>query len=795
MDNLYWLDQIRPNHQLEVGNKAFHLSRLLQKGYPVVPGVVISAKALRQFLESIEWLEPLFADLPHSSLRLDIHNFQQLQAIAQQLRATIEMAPLSAELLAALETVLPQISTPGVILRSSLALQGEGNGWNAIAEYKSSALFQTQVCWATMPDLSAALKRMWAELFGAKSLFYWQQLRIPLQKVNLAILVQPLQPAIAAGTLHVSRQSLQIYSARGLGMALTAGIVAPDWHQVEPLSGNVQQQQLGSQSIAYHALESALSTSDSLPPLETRLLTPDQQQHFALTPLQLHELVQCVRLLAAEMSAPLELEWLLVSELDAPAQPYFTQMIPNVSFLKACAPDLSAPPSAVCMSVPEQVDRVSATIAPPELIVSGLGASAGQAVAKAWVLAPADALSDAPPNHILVASTLPPPWLPAIQQAAGIILEQGSLTSHAAIVAREAAVPAVMGAQGATEQIRTGDLVLIDGDRGLVLRVPDREPESETLAKIVTDRAIATRPPLGTGLLVNLSQPESLRRVANLPVDGIGLIRSELMVLPLLEAQHPHAWLHQGRSGELLQRLAHQIRRFAEAFHPRPVFYRSLDLRSHEFSGLAGGQPHLVETNPMLGLRGTFSYMVNPALFELELLAIAQVQQAGLQNLHLLLPFVRTVEEFYFCRNRVEQAGLRSHPAFQLWIMAEVPSVVFLLPEFVKAGVQGISIGSNDLTQLVLGVDRDHAQLATAFDERHPAVLAAIAQLIRQARQAGIPCSICGQAPVHHPELVKRLIHWGITSISVEPDAVEATYWAIARAERSLLLEAARQAL
>ena len=168
------------------------------------------------------------------------------------------------------------------------------------------------------------------------------------------------------------------------------------------------------------------------------------------------------------------------------------------------------------------------------------------------------------------------------------------------------------------------------------------------------------------------------------------------------------------------------------------------------------------------------------------------MQQSGYTNIHLLLPFVRTVEEFTFCRRRVEQAGLTNVAQFQLWIMAEVPSILFLLPEFVKAGVQGISIGTNDLTQLLLGVDRDEGELAAAFDERHPVVMQAIAQIIEMARSAQIPCSICGQASVRYPELIDSLVRWGITSISVEPEAVEQTYTAIARAEQRLLLEAAR---
>jgi pyruvate,water dikinase len=185
--------------------------------------------------------------------------------------------------------------------------------------------------------------------------------------------------------------------------------------------------------------------------------------------------------------------------------------------------------------------------------------------------------------------------------------------------------------------------------------------------------------------------------------------------------------------------------------------------------------------------------MQNPAVFELELQALAIVQASGYRNINLLLPFVRTVEEFIFCRHKVEQAGLMQISQFQLWIMAEVPSILFLLPEYIKAGVMGISIGTNDLTQLLLGIDREQGKLGRIFDESHPAVMKAISQLIKMSQAGGIPCSICGQAPALYPEIIDQLIAWGITSISVEPEAVDRTYKAIARAEQRLILAAARK--
>jgi pyruvate,water dikinase len=380
--------------------------------------------------------------------------------------------------------------------------------------------------------------------------------------------------------------------------------------------------------------------------------------------------------------------------------------------------------------------------------------------------------------------SITPDWLPLLKKAAGVVAEQGGLTCHAAILARELGIPAVVGATGATQLLVSGKTFLIDGDRGEVYALESQVTATPEVTPVAETPPLSAK--ITTKLMANLSQISSLEKAANLPLDGVGLLRSELMLLEALRGQHPQEWINSGRQLELGAIMAELVGQFAEAFAPRPVFYRSLDWRSHEFPSFTGNLSRPPETNPILGWRGTFSYQQDPALFDLELRALAQVQQLGYHNLRLLLPFVRTVEEFSFCRQRVELAGLTQDAQFELWIMAEVPSVIFLLPDYVQAGVQGISIGTNDLTQLLLGVDREQAQMATVFNERHPAVIRAIQQLIQLAKQAGIPCSICGQAPAQYPEMVEQLVQWGITAISVELDAVERTYSAIARAENGL---------
>jgi pyruvate,water dikinase len=234
---------------------------------------------------------------------------------------------------------------------------------------------------------------------------------------------------------------------------------------------------------------------------------------------------------------------------------------------------------------------------------------------------------------------------------------------------------------------------------------------------------------------------------------------------------------------------------FAASFAPRPITYRTTDFRTNEFRGLQGGEEfEPVEANPMIGLRGALRYVEQPDVFRLEVEAISRVWDEGHHNFHVMLPFVRTARELERCRDLMRSSGLLERAGFELWIMAEVPSVLFNLERYARLGVAGISIGSNDLTQLVLGADRDSGELSDTFDERDPAVTDYLKALIPRARAAGLQTSICGQAPSVHPEYAELLVRAGIDAISVSTDVVERTRRLIAAAEHRILLEAARAA-
>jgi pyruvate,water dikinase len=776
-----------------VGKQAFDLNRLAQAEYSVLPSFVISAQSLRIFLEQIDWQSPSFTGFPDSALHLDVNNPYQLQAIAQKIRQAIQATSLSPEWLSQVEQATQKLQTNLLILRPSFWIPQQPD-----ISCKMHGLIDSEFCWSEAEFLAQGIKQVWAALFQAKSLLFWQRAGIPLDQIGLSVLVQPAPAAITSGFLQVDADSLTIQATYGLGIALVLGEVIPDVYQVDLQTGEVQKQNLGTKTYAY-GLAQTDKQSSSTDCIYGYVLSEEQRQRFALENDQLPKLVHLAQQISQErLDSSFVLEWTLAESLspESTSEPcfYFLQIH---SCPSSVVEQPTAEPAAEAKPViaPTPSEAGTQAKAPLALISKGLAAASGQAIAPALVLSdPREYLAEPPSDVILVVPSFHPDWLPLLKQAAGIICDTGGMTCHGAIIARELGLPAVVGTINATTLIQAGQVLLVDGDQGEIYQVaPQQTLPLPISAKPASKPEAVKLWPLATQLWVNLSQVTSIQRAQALPVDGVGLLRSESMIVEALEQQHPQLWIQQGRQAEFVDRIAEQLRQFATAFAPRPVLYRSLDLRSHECRALIGGdifEP--LEPNPMLGLRGVSRYVMDSQLFDLELAALAQLYRSGSTNVQLMLPFVRTVEEFHFCVERVQQAGLRVYPQFQLWLMAEVPSILFLLPEYVKAGAQGISIGTNDLTQLLLGVDREQSHLANLFEERHPAVMAAIAQLIQTAKQLRIPCSICGEATGRYPELIDFLVEWGITAISVDPDAVSVTHTAIARAEQRLLLKAVR---
>ncbi|MGZ8676789.1 MAG: phosphoenolpyruvate synthase, partial [Solirubrobacterales bacterium] len=608
-----------------------------------------------------------------------------------------------------------------------------------------------------------SVRRCWASLFGARTVFYRAKRGFGQADMDIAVVVQWQVPATRAGVMFTidpasgATDRLVIEGSLGLGESVVSGSVSPDHYVIhkDPLA------------ILVRDVHPKELTIESRPDggTVTRELSGEESLRPAASDEEVLAIAELGVRIEQHYGSAQDTEW----AIDADGEMWMLQSRPVTS---AGGETPAAPESE------------------GEVLLTGLGAAPGIASGVARVvrtLADADELGK---KDILVTHMTAPDWVPLMRKAAAIVTDSGGMTCHAAIVSRELGIPCVVGTRKATEKLREGEMVTVDATHGVIREGASAPPPATAAA---TAAAPAAAPVTGTKLLVNLSEPSQVDKAAALDVEGCGLLRAELMVLEALGGKHPRTLLEAGQGEEFVERMGEALTSFANAFTPRPITYRTIDFRTNEFRGLEGGdrfEPE--EANPMIGYRGALRYMREPDLLRLEVEAIERVWDAGHTNFHVMIPFVRTPRELTACREVFAEAGLLSRPGFELWVMAEVPSVLFNLERYAELGVAGISIGSNDLTQLMLGADRDSEMVAEIFDEREPAVTEYLRLLIGRARELGLATSICGQAPSVYPEYAELLVEAGIDAISVSMDAVDRTRRLIAAAERRLLLEAAR---
>jgi pyruvate, water dikinase len=744
------------------GGKGANLGELTAAGFPVPPGFVVGAPAYATFCDGPGDGTGLRAQIERRLAGINVDDTAELERAAAEVRATIEAEPIPDWLADAIGNAYERLAADdpeaAVAVRSS-----------ATAEDTESASFagmnETILNVHGGEAVLDAVRRCWSSLFGARTIYYRAKRGFGQADMDIAVVVQRQIHSSRSGVMFTidpasgATDRLIIEGAFGLGESVVSGSVSPDRYVVGKEKLTIERREVRRKELTIESLPGGGTA--------TRELPEDESERPVLDDDEVRRIAELGVRIEAHYSSPQDTEW----AIDEHGVVWMLQSRPVTA---AGGESLAEPES----------ERGAE-------LVRGLGAAPGIASGPVRViamLADADRLAE---DEVLVTHMTAPDWVPLMRKAAAIVTDSGGMTCHAAIVSRELGIPCVVGTAEATKVLRDGELVTVDAGEGAVTEGATAPSPAE--AHGAEPAVAAPTPVTGTKLLVNLSEPSQLERAARLEVDGVGLLRAELMVVEALAGVHPRRLIEEGRSEQFVVKMAESLTAFANAFAPRPITYRTIDFRTNEFRGLEGGEDfEPEEANPMIGYRGALRYMREPDLLGLELAAIDRVWEAGHTNFHVMLPFVRTPREVMACREQFEAAGLLSRPGFELWVMAEVPSVLFHLPRYAELGVAGISIGSNDLTQLVLGADRDSELVAEVFDERDAAVTEYIARLLEGARELGLQTSICGQAPSVYPEYAEILVRAGIDAISVNIDAVDRARRLVAAAEQRLMLEGAR---
>jgi pyruvate,water dikinase len=760
---------VRHFHELRVqdvdyaGGKGANLGELTAAGLPVPPGFVIGAPAYAAFCEQTGLRARLTELLDH----LDVEDTTVLAQTTQAASVFFDQTPIPDWLASQIRDACVQagIADVPVAVRSS-----------ATAEDTASASFagmnETFLNVVGADAVLDAVRRCWRSLFSARTIYYRDSRGFGQAEMDIAVIVQQQIASTRSGVMFTAnpatgdRGELVIESAFGLGEAVVSGSVSPDRYLIK------KEDRLSPWRRDVHYKELAIEF-DAKGGTSTRPLSREEGQRPTLDEREVMAVAELGVRVEAHYGAPQDTEW----AFDPDGELWILQSRPITALYD---PDTTVEP----------------VVAGGAVLLRGLGGAPGSASGTVRVLSSLKDAERLTAGDVLVTHMTAPDWVPLMRRAAAIVTDSGGITCHAAIVSRELGIPAVVGTGEATHKLRDGEIVTVDATKGVVLEGASAPAKTERTraAAVSVPVAAQARVVTGTQVLVNLSEPSQVERAAALDVDGVGLLRAELMVLEALGGDHPRTLLEERRGEEFITAMADGLSTFAAAFAPRPITYRTIDFRTNEFRGLRGGERfEPQESNPMIGYRGALRYTHDPEVFALELAAVARVWEQGQRNLHVMLPFVRTTEELRRCREMIGSSGLLDLRGFELWVMAEVPSVLFNLADYAALGVAGISIGSNDLTQLLLGADRDSELLAQTFDERDPAVVAYLRELIPRARELGLRTSICGQAPSVHPEYAELLVRAGIDCVSVNMDVVDRTRALIAAAEQRVLLDAARE--
>jgi pyruvate,water dikinase len=749
MQYILWLDQVAKDYGNLAGGKASNLGEMIRLKLPVPPGFVVTTKAFDKFLEASKIKEQIRELLG----KCDVENTEQLLETSKKIKDLILaqdiFAPIKSEIV---ETYKNLSYSDQVVSEKVLKLISAGRSL-AITAVRSSATTEDlptasfagqQASFLNIKgvkELLDSVKKCWASLYEPRAIFY--RAKHGFKHASIAVIIQRMINSEKSGVMFTvnpatGKDVVLIEATWGLGEALVSGAVHPDSYIVSK-DGEILEKKIGKKEkmrIRDYASDRTIEISIPKNKVNEQVLTEAEIQRLVKYGLQLEK----------HYRHPQDIEFAIERN-----KVYVVQT------------------RAVTTEAKEEEVKIEA-----EPILKGLGVSPGVVTGKIKIVHGLEDITKIKPGDILVTTMTSPDLVPTMSKSGAIITDSGGTTCHAAIVSREMGIPCVVGTHNATDVLEDGKYVTVNAYEGFVypgkvsIEKPEAEPEIGKAKTVVKVK-------------VNLAFPERAEEIAK-KVDGVGLLRIEHMIIK--SGVHPAKLIKEDRKEEYIKILLDGIRPITKVFHPKPVWVRTLDARSDEFRNLEGGEIDPKEANPMLGWHGVRRSLDEPELLKAEFEAIKKLYEEGLDNVHVMLPFIISVDEFKEAKEIAKEVGLPEK--CRLGIMIETPSAALTIEDFCKEGIDFVSIGSNDLAQTVLGVDRNNEKISGLFDELSPAMLKLMQNIIQVCNKYKVESSICGEAPSNRPKIVKFLVKYGISSISVNIDAIERTRKTIFEAEKEI---------
>jgi len=844
-----WFKEVKIEDIPTVGGKGASLGEMTRANFPIPGGFMVTSTTYFKFIREKK-IEQKILNLVDP---LDVEDTEKLDLVTEQVRNIILETPMSEELGVEIQKAYIKMG------ERKLGLRGLTSSENTYVAVRSSATAEDlpEASFAGQQDtylnvlgkkeVVDAVKRCWASLFTSRAVYYRKKQGFPTKQVGIAVVVQKMVNSDVSGimfTVHPSgdETKLLIEAGFGLGESVVSGAITPDSYVLEKGTAKLVEKNINQQT--WKLVRSGKSNKKVD-------LTPAQGKKQKLADKFIVDLARVGKQIENHYKKPMDIEWALEGR-----EMYIVQARP-ITTLK-------------------NMKKAKGEVEGKE-IMSGIAASRGVVVGTVKVIPTAKDKKLAEPGDIIVTTMTSPDWVPIMEKSAGIITNEGGNTCHAAIVSRELGIPCIVGTGNATEILKTGMKVTLDGFHGKVyegeakVKAPEEMKEveivtegevervddaidrkiekekkflgSEEQRKIIAEErakrlAMATseidvieepvkmtenhkkeeveelqgieelqedvdkasgdeKKELLIDLLesiapkvkVNVALPEAAEKASKTDAAGVGLLRAEHMITA--SGMHPAEFIRQGKKDELVKAVKEGIKKVASLFKGKPVWFRTFDARSDEFRALKGGEKEPEEDNPMLGWHGIRRDLDETELLKAQFEAIKELVNEGFDNLGVMLPFVISEKEVREAKQIAKEVGLEPGKDIEFGVMIETPAACWITDKLVREGIDFVSFGTNDLTQLTLGIDRNNGRIQKHFSELHPAILRQIKEVVRRCRFAGVETSICGQA-ASNPEMVKHLVAYGIDSISANIDAVKQIKQVVLLEQKRLLLEKKR---